>query len=542
MSASSKKKLRNEAASAKLTERQAAEQSEAKKLKVYTVTFAVVLAALVVIAAWVGISRGVANSGIHEKNTIAATVGEHKISNAELSYYYIDAVNNFASNYGSYAALYGLDTTLPLNEQITNEETGATWADDFIESGIASARATYALADAANAAGFTISDEDLSQLDVISANLETYANLYGYSNGDAYLKAMYGNGASKAGYLDYVRTSTLASSYQQYYQDNLNFSDSDLRAADSADSKAYNGYSFNQYYLSVSRFLTGGSVADDGSTEYSDTEKAAAVAAAEEAAKQLTADSIVTADDLDEAIAALTVNEGTSAKSTAYSGTRYNAISSTIADWVSNSSRKSGDKTYIASTSTDADGNETVNGYYVVLFNEVSDNAFPLVNVRHILVTAEGGTTDANGNTTYTDEEMAAAKKKAEDLLAEWKSGEATEESFAAMASENTSDPGSISTGGLYEDVYPGQMVANFNDWCFDSSRKVGDTGVIETDYGYHVMFFVGNSDMTYRDSMIREELVDTAMESWYNGLVDACTVTNGDTQYMRKDLVLNNN
>ena len=56
MSASSKKKLRNEQEAAKLTERQLAEQKEAKKLKLYTAIFVVVLAALLVVALWVGIS------------------------------------------------------------------------------------------------------------------------------------------------------------------------------------------------------------------------------------------------------------------------------------------------------------------------------------------------------------------------------------------------------------------------------------------------------------------------------------------------------
>ena len=50
MSASSKKKLHNEQQAAKLTERQLAEQKEAKKLKLYTTIFVTVLVALLVIA------------------------------------------------------------------------------------------------------------------------------------------------------------------------------------------------------------------------------------------------------------------------------------------------------------------------------------------------------------------------------------------------------------------------------------------------------------------------------------------------------------
>ena len=55
-------------------------------------------------------------------------------------------------------------------------------------------------------------------------------------------------------------------------------------------------------------------------------------------------------------------------------------------------------------------------------------------------------------------------------------SGDATEDSFAALANEK-SDDGNGTTGGLYENVYPGQMVSSFNDWCFDESRQTGNTG-----------------------------------------------------------------
>ena len=82
-------------------------------------------------------------------------------------------------------------------------------------------------------------------------------------------------------------------------------------------------------------------------------------------------------------------------------------------------------------------------------------------------------------------------------------------------------------------------MVAAFNDWCFDSSRKPGDTGIVETTYGYHVMYFVGNTEQTYRDYLIESDLRTADTDEWYNGLLDTVTVTDGNTDYIRKDLVL---
>ena len=113
------------------------------------------------------------------------------------------------------------------------------------------------------------------------------------------------------------------------------------------------------------------------------------------------------------------------------------------------------------------------------------------VDVRHILVLVEGGTQDEEGNTTYSDEEWEACRQEAQAILDEWLAGDATEDSFAALATEKTEDPGSQSTGGLYQQVYEGQMVQAFNDWCFDESRQTGDYGLVKTEYGYHVMYFV---------------------------------------------------
>ena len=95
---------------------------------------------------------------------------------------------------------------------------------------------------------------------------------------------------------------------------------------------------------------------------------------------------------------------------------------------------------------------------------------YDAVDVRHILV---------------DDEETA------KDLLAQWEAGERTEDSFAALVEGNSTDPGSAENGGLYTNVTQGQMVTEFNDWCFDDARQPGDTDIVQTSYGYHIMYFV---------------------------------------------------
>ena len=541
MSASSKKKLRNEQEAAKMTERQLAEQKEAKKVKMYTAAFAAVLAVLIVIAAVIGVNQAINTSGIRQKNTVAMTIGQNELSNADLNYFYIDAVNSFYSQNGSYAALFGMDVTKPLNAQFSNEETGETWADYFVSSAKSNATAVYALCDAAAAAGHTLSEEEQASVDAAVINLDAYGTLYGYQSGDHYLKAQYGNGATKESFRNYVEKTYLANSFQAAYRDSLSYVDADLRAAEAENFHKFSSFAYNYYYLGASMFQQGGTTAEDGTITYSDEEKAAALTAAEEAAKTLTGEEIATAADLDAAIAALEVNaDKTNAASTRYEAQAYSSITANIAQWLSDSSRKEGDITYLENVVSNSDGTETVNGYYVVRFDSVNDNKFPLKNVRHILVNFEGGTSDpATGITTYSDDEKAAAKTAAEEILNQWNSGEATEASFAGLAAEKTGDTASAANGGLYENVYPGQMVANFNDWCFAEDRAAGDTGIVETEYGYHVMYFVGDSEELYRDHMIRQELTNTDITNWYTSIVDSAAVTEGNTKYLSLDIVL---
>lgn len=147
----------------------------------------------------------------------------------------------------------------------------------------------------------------------------------------------------------------------------------------------------------------------------------------------------------------------------------------------------------------------------------VTKDANPVIDVRHILLIPEE-TVDEEGNTVTTDEAKAACLKEAEALLEQWKNGEATQESFAALANEHSEDPGSNTNGGLYEYVYQGDMVDTFNDWCFDASRQVGDTGIVETDYGYHIMYFVYGADEWYRvaEQGLRSQMCQNMIEEGY--------------------------
>ena len=528
MSASSKKKLRNAQAAEKMTERQLQEQKEAKKLKIYTIVFVAVLVVMIVAAVWTAVSQTITASGILERNTVAMTVGDQEISAAELNYFYVDAVNEFYSQYGSYASMFGLDVAKPLNEQVLSAEEGTTWADNFMETAKSNIQTTYALANAAKAAGYELTETDQAGIQNVMSSMELYAAMYQYPDADSYLKAMYGNGASAEGYRAYYELRILASSYEQHYAASLSYDDAALRAAEADNYAEYSSFTFNSYYLPASKFLEGGTTAEDGTTTYSDEENANAVKACEEAANALLEMEIDSVIAFDEAIAGISVNtEDAAAKSTPYTNYAYANVNSYTQSWIADEARQEGDIGVLASTteSTDAEGNTTtkINGYYIVYYIGSTDNIFPLRNVRHILIEYQGGTTDETGATVYSDEEKADVKAKAQALLDEWLAGEATEDSFATLANQNTQDPGSVSTGGLYENIAPGTMVEPFDTWCFDEARQVGDTGIVETTYGYHVMFFSGYGE-TYHDYLVKTEMVNNAYTEWQSEVVSDLT------------------
>lgn len=611
MSASNQKKIRKEKAMAYMSERQRKEAEEQKKLKRYTITFWVVLALCVCIVLSTVLTNPIKN--VVYQNTTAVTVGEHKLSATEVNYFYVDAVNNFCNQY-SYYLSYMLDTKKPLSEQVYDKATGLTWADNFLNSAIENIKSTYQLYDLAMKDGFKLSDEEKASIDTAMKNIEIYATYYQYNNGNAYLRSVYGNGATVESYRAYYEVCAIANAYYTAHAESLEYDDAALRAFEADKMEQYNSYTFAYYYFQADKFLEGGTKSADGkTTTYSDAEKEAAVKKAEELANKLLEGEYADLDAFDEAINELltqhfakdedkkdettkdettkgdakttdgetTDDETTDGENTGDENTNednkddekedqkkplkyvstkqddilYSKVNTLFIDWLIGKEkseeddkdedkeenlvvRQVGDLTIIVNE-TKSGEKTTINGYYVLRFGSVSDNKIQLKDVRHILISFEGGKKDANGNVTYTDAEKKAAKAKAEKLLEEYKAGEMTEEKFAELAKKNTGDTGSKENGGLYEDIYPGQMVTNFNDWCFDETRKPGEVGIVESEYGYHIMYFVGDSETNYRDYMIENDVRNDELTKWMEDLIKAAVLEHKNLKYVNKDMVL---
>ena len=548
MSASDKKRIRREQNSAAMTEKQLLAQKEAKKLKAYTISF--IVAMVLVVAIVVGVVVTPVIGGIVARNTHALTVGGHKLSTTMLTYYYVDSAKSFyqdfADQYGEYADVYapylgGIVSTKPLNEQIKNPTTKETWADHFIHEAKDAAQWTMAIYNAAmEDEDFKLDEETQKFLDGFEDNIKMYATISGFQSAEGYPRSTYGDAANMKTYKEYYTYNTIANEYAAEYLNALEFDDEDYREHEKDKYHEYNSYSYISYYVNSSAYLTylklGTTTKDENgkeTTTYDDEDKAEALAAAKKDAEALAVTENASLDKLNAAIAALDINKDKKdeekPKATSSELVVYAALAGNkdIQKWLSDDSRKTGDITIIEYKTKDSNDKDVVNGYYVVVYQTKDENLRKLADVRHILVKFTGGKKDeTTGETVYSDEEKATAKKKAEFILEQYNNTDKKEADFEKLAKEKSEDSGSKSNGGLIEGIYrDANYVEPFIEWAI-KPHEVGDTGIIETVYGYHVMYYKGDDELSYRDFMIDHNLTQDAYDAWQESLTEKTTVT----------------
>ncbi len=502
MSASTERKLRQAAREAGTDKKTLAQQEEAKKKAVSKRRWTLGTVAVILLIALIFFL----DSGFLYKGTTALTVGDEKYSPAEVNYAYASQYINTVNQYGSYASMFGLDTSAGLSglDKQQNPMGDGTWKDYFLSAAKDSLRQTKALTDYAAAQGIALDEEEIAQVDSGFDGLDDYARAQGFAGGDSFFAVNYGNGVTVKLARQASLDQALASKAYSAYYDGISYTDQELEDYYQSLEGSRDTYDYASYLVAAAM----------GEDEDAPSETALTEAAAE-------ADAIVYAykdggdieDVLERFQAAVDMDElGHEAQVSR--SVSAGSLSPSFKEWLTGE-RSPGDVTVIA-------GDE---GSTVLLFLDHSDNHYPTVSVRHILINAEA---DEEGN--WSEEALSAARARAEEILAEWKAGEQTEESFAALAEQYSEDGGSNTNGGLYEDVYKGQMVEEFNDFCF-GDRKPGDTAVVfgsNGSYaGYHVIYFVGEGPL-YSSVIAESAKRSEAMNQWMDELTAAYEVKDG--------------
>ena len=448
-------------------------------------------------------------TGYIQRNASAAVVNGQEYNAAEVQYYYNNICQNFINNNYTYLSYMGLDTTKSMREQTcTMDDRGITWFDYFLEQGLQQMAHIHTIADKAEQNGYAWNDEMQAAFDetmaLLNANVESYNLAEGANlSTDDYIHELCGDLVTQKVYEEQLKVALQAQYYAESYAASLEYSEADLEAVYAANPLSYDKVDYEQLRVKITAPST--TDAEGNTVAPTDAELAAAKAEAEKVANELYAKV-----QAGEELADLAIEEVAAYTNNVASG----YYQTDALNWVFDDSREAGD--------TDMFYSETNNCYYVVKFHDRYRQDYNTVNVRHILLQPEAGEkTEADEGFAEEQAQLKAdAEAKANDLYAQWKAGEATEDSFAQLANEHSTDGGSNTNGGLYTQIYQGQMVPTFNDWCFDEARRTGDTGVVETDYGYHIMYFVGK-DMPYWQIQANSAKMNEDCSVWYEAAVE---------------------
>ena len=511
MSASTEKKLRQAAREAGTDKKTLAMEKEAREKAKQKRRWTLGTIAVVLLIAFIFFL----NSNLLYKST-ALTIGDESYSASQMSYYYSQQYYNMVNQYGSYVSLFGLDTSTGINglddQPCTISSEEMSWRDYFIQTAESTLVQEKALRDYAAENGIELSQEELDAVDASFDGMEEYATSQGFASADNLFAANYGPGVNaelmRAANID----SALASKTLTQYGQGLEFSQEEIDQT-YAD---YNGerdfFDYAYYYVAAETTQVTG---EDGETTSQVSEEA--LAAAEDTANAILEAYLSGGEEdyverLDAAVAGQ-VEDASATHSTKVQGSSLGSYK----DWMMDSARSAGD----AAVSAESSGS----GYYVVVFISRDNNDYNMAQVRHILVKAVA---DEEGN--YTDEAKAEALAKAEDILAEYEAGDKTEDSFAALAEKYSEDTGSNTNGGLYDNVTKGQMVEEFDKFCFEG-HKSGDTAIVYGESGsyagYHVMYYVGEGE-NYADYIARSDLENQAVSQWLTDITAGYTPVEG--------------
>ncbi len=443
-------------------------------------------------------------------DNIAVKSENFAVSLAMVNRIFRSTYNDFTSYYASY---YGFDTSKSSRVQYYDEDNGITWYDQFIDTAKSNVKQLLVLCEAAKKDGLSLDDDDKKNIETNIENMRAAADNAGLGFDD-YISTTFGAGLTEKDVRENLEQTTLAQKYYQKVYNSFEYTDEEYE-------KSYEENKESYQYVDFLTFTFGYGTVDssDSSVTVDEQQKEVAKNAANELAKSKTEEEFTEyirdylnknrdyvnlsseESHTEEEYKTAIESQIESAKVTKYA---YEATTE-AGKWLFDSGRNAND-TYVF---------EGTSSYNVVMilktpYRDESINK----NVRHILFTADTYGSDAN------------AKKKADEVYEEWQKGEADEESFGKLATiyNADSDSGSAANGGLYKDVYQGQMVTEFNDWVFAPERKEGDTGIVKTTYGYHIMYYVGDSMPAWKSS-VDSVLRRTAYNDAYSEVEKTVTI-----------------
>lgn len=446
-----------------------------------------VLALLAIGGTAYGIFRAIAGPGYTLRRTAVMQTPHYTVDGAMMSYYYYDLYHTRLETLGIELENEGLDPTKPLREQTRPD--GERWYDYFMTDTLDYVRRILVFAEAANRLGDS-AEEAREIADATFAELERAAVGEGVTTAD-YITSHYGAGVAESD----VRRAIELSAYASLRFEKLAatvYSEEELEAAYRENPAAYFAVDYIIYPIKAT-------VSDTAS----ESEMREAFLAAESAANRLAAAegeqafAETLADLLREKNGNLKNYEINHLVSDAYVYAARPTERDELSLWLADSRREVGD-THIFGQNGD---------YRVVFFLRAEERiSYHRVSMRHVLL-------------SYHDYPMVSeTRTAAERMLADFLAASPSEEKFAELALAFSADSATFASGGLYTDIGRGTLEKGLADWLLAEGRERGDTAVLQSAYGFHIVYFVEENAL----SVWQEEASAALQEKTYTAYLAA--------------------
>ena len=413
--------------------------------------------------------------------TYVVVAGEN-VSRVEFDYNYNTVLNNYRTANSYLLSLMGMDLSGDLSNQMYSETL--TWKDYFEEMAVNNMITGIAMRRDMEAAGFTY-DESEDYNNFVAA-LEQAAKEVGMSYKN-YIKQFYGPYATPGRVEGYIRENLKTSAYLEAVAEEKAPSEDEIQAYYEEHREEYDCVDYHMFVVDA--------VLPTEPTELADPVDETAEEGTEETAYEPSQAEIdaamLIAKNEAEALQDTVATEGE-----AYTNMALSNVNNNISDWISDRGRKKGDITVIE--------NPYGHCYYVVSFEDRHVDPTLSVNVRAVL------TEDGNG----------------QEILDEWSAGEATENSFAALADKYNNTLYISEKGGLLEGVDARSLETDMSRWLTDDARTYGDTSVYTTSNGTmtYVFYYIGEGDPLWKID-IKDILSSDIKTEYVSSLSEGLTV-----------------
>lgn len=413
MSASTERKNRQTARSEGTYRKDIAAQKEAAKKKKTQIRWIIVGVVIVLFFAFaIYLNSGAlyrSLNGLTVSNT-EVTVGDttlpaatRSFSVAECNYVYNMQYITFVNNYGSYASLFGLDTSKSLDSQdcgmAPEGEEDYTWDDYFRDAAETQLTQLATFEAYAKAHDITATEDDLKSIDEAVDSLSETAKSNNYRSADSFLAANYGKGCNVSVMRGIMELQAIATAVQNSITDAETYTAEQIAEKYDSVKDSYDKFTYSYYYIAAETATN-----DDGTTaDPTDEAKAAAKA---------TADGILASVNGDTALAdaAKAAVEGAEIKEqTDLAGS---SVESDLSEWIKSADRKEGDTAVV----------EGASGSYVVVFSKRDNNQAP---------------TEESGDMNYCD--YVGQQLLKQDVLSNWNT-----EVFTVLSEAYTAEFGAV--------------------------------------------------------------------------------------------------